>query len=150
MNALLGDASPAAQIRASVTYNMIVEGTLAETGYHAYQTMLERNQLMPGLCLGIGQLRRDESRHIAYGLYLLARLVAADRGLWDVLEQRMGALLDPALGVIRELFDAYDSMPFGLVIDEFLDYALGQFQKRMSRLEQARDGALDALLAEVV
>ena len=43
MNRLLDDASPAAQVRASVTYNMIVEGVLAETGYHAYLTALERN-----------------------------------------------------------------------------------------------------------
>ena len=35
MSALVTDRSPAAQVRASVTYNMIVEGVLAETGYHA-------------------------------------------------------------------------------------------------------------------
>ena len=56
--ALLGlkvDQSPAAQIRASVTYNMVVEGVLAETGYHAFFTMLERNDLMPGLRKEIGR-----------------------------------------------------------------------------------------------
>jgi len=49
LSALEADSSPSAQIRASVTYNMIVEGVLAETGYHAFFTMLERNDLMPGL-----------------------------------------------------------------------------------------------------
>jgi len=33
MYALLSDRSPAVQVRASVTYNMIIEGVLAETGY---------------------------------------------------------------------------------------------------------------------
>ncbi|MEZ4766639.1 MAG: hypothetical protein R3C26_26630 [Calditrichia bacterium] len=47
MDTLLTDASPGAQIRASVTYNMIVEGTLAETGYHAYFQMLSDNNLLP-------------------------------------------------------------------------------------------------------
>lgn len=53
MAPLLVDPSPAAQVRASVTYNMIVEGVLAETGYHAYLSALEANQLMPGQCQGI-------------------------------------------------------------------------------------------------
>ena len=83
---LKADPSPAAQIRASVTYNMVVEGVLAETGYHAFFTMLERNDLMPGLRKGISLLKQDESRHIAYGVYLLSRLVAEHPDLWEMLE----------------------------------------------------------------
>src|SRR3954453_11540775 len=49
MHALLDDASPAAQTRPSVTYNLIVEGVLAETGYHSYFEALEARGLMPGL-----------------------------------------------------------------------------------------------------
>ena len=60
MHALLTDQSPAAQIRASVTYNLIVEGVLAETGYYAYYNMLDRNNIMPGLKYGVGLLKRDE------------------------------------------------------------------------------------------
>jgi ribonucleoside-diphosphate reductase beta chain len=41
MNTLRDDTSMAAQARAAATYNMIVEGVLAETGYHAYLTALE-------------------------------------------------------------------------------------------------------------
>ncbi|NDJ84283.1 MAG: R2-like ligand-binding oxidase, partial [Chloroflexi bacterium] len=43
LQSLKEDASPLAQARASVTYNMIVEGMLAETGYHAYFTALAKN-----------------------------------------------------------------------------------------------------------
>ena len=32
-----------------MTYNMIVEGVLAETGYQGYFTALERRGLMPGM-----------------------------------------------------------------------------------------------------
>ncbi|MGQ9768067.1 MAG: hypothetical protein ACUVSS_12295 [Anaerolineae bacterium] len=73
MAALLSDPTPANQVRASTTYNMVVEGILAETGYHAYLTALERNGLMPGQCKGIRLLKQDESRHIAYGLYFISR-----------------------------------------------------------------------------
>jgi len=137
MQTLLHDPSPSAQIRAAATYNMMIEGTLAETGYHAYYAMLERNGLMPGLRHGLGLLKRDESRHIAYGLYWLARLLAADASLWHVLEQRMATLLDLGLESINEVFDLYNPMPFGLQREAFVVYALEQFNKRMARLERA-------------
>ena len=140
MQALLTDRSPAAQIRASVTYNMIVEGVLAETGYHAYLTALERNGLMPGQCAGIRLLKQDESRHIAYGIYLISRLVAEDPALWPVAENTMNELLGSAIGVVGETFAAYATMPFGLEQGEFIDFALGQFNKRLERIEHARDG----------
>jgi len=139
MGRLLDDPSPAAQVRASVTYNMIVEGVLAETGYHAFGTALERNGLMPGQCRGIRLLQQDESRHIAYGIHLISRHVAADPTLWDVAEETMNTLLPHALGVIGDTFGCYEAMPFGLVEDQFIDYALGQFNKRLARIERARD-----------
>jgi ribonucleoside-diphosphate reductase beta chain len=145
MNRLLEDRSPAAQARASVTYNMIVEGVLAETGYHAYHTALERNGLMPGVGRGISLLRQDESRHIAYGVFLLSRLIAADDSLWDVIETTMNELLTPALGIIGDAFALYDPIPFGLVEADFVDYALSQFQKRIERIERARGASLDEI-----
>ncbi len=145
LGALRDDPSAAAQVRASVTYNMIVEGMLAETGYHAYFTVLERSDLMPGTRRGIALLKQDESRHIAYGIYLLSRLVAEDGTLWDVLEERMNELLPAALGVIGDVFAAYDPVPFGLVEEDFTDYALAQFQKRVARLERARTMSLEEI-----
>ena len=133
------DRSPEAQIRASVTYNMIVEAVLAETGYHAYYTVLDRHQILPGTREGIVHLQQDESRHIAYGLYLLSRLVAEHPDLWDALEDQMNQLFLPAVGVIGDAFACYDPMPFGLVESGFVDFAVAQFNKRMERLEGARN-----------
>jgi ribonucleoside-diphosphate reductase beta chain len=145
--ALAADASPAAQLRAAVTYNMVVEGMLAETGYHAFFSMLEANGLMPGVRTGIRLLKQDESRHIAYGVFLLARLVAEHPDLWDGLEAHMNSLLYPAVGVISEAFDAYAVVSFGLVEDDFVNYAMDQFQKRFARLEKARGSTLAEVLA---
>ena len=142
---LKDDASPAAQVRASVTYNMVVEGVLAETGYHAFFTMLERNNLMPGLRKGISLLKQDESRHIAYGIYLLSRLVAEHPDLWDELQLQMNSLLPFAIGVIGDAFAAYEVPPFGLVEDDFINYAMDQFSKRAERLEKARGVSLDEI-----
>ena len=141
--ALKTDASPAAQIKASVTYNLLVEGMLAETGYHTYFTTLERNNLMPGVRKGIQLLKQDESRHIAYGIFLISRLVAEDDCLWQIVEDTMNELLMPGLGVIGDAFACYDPIPFGLVEMEFVEYAMNQFQKRIERVEKARGASLD-------
>jgi len=143
--ALEADSSPSAQVHASVTYNMVVEGVLAETGYHAFFTMLERNDLMPGLRKGISLLKQDESRHIAYGVYLLSRLVAEHPEEWDTLDMQMNNLLPSAIGVIGDAFAAYDVVPFGLVEDDFVNYAMGQFTKRFERLEKAKGANLDEI-----
>ena len=146
--ALLGlkvDQSPAAQIRASVTYNMVVEGVLAETGYHAFFTMLERNDLMPGLRKGISLLKQDESRHIAYGVYLLSRLIAENPQEWEKLEMYMNTQLPLAIGVIGDAFARYEVVPFGLVEEDFVNYAMSQFSKRFERLEKAKGQSLDEI-----
>ncbi len=148
MQALLTDRSPIAQARAAVTYNMIVEGVLAETGYHSYHRMLEEADLMPGLRAGLVRVKQDESRHIAYGIYLLARLAAEHDDVWDAIEQRMSELLPLALATVSETFDPYEVPPFGLTEEEFVEYATGQFGKRLARIERARDHGLAALVLD--
>jgi len=142
LDRLTTDQSPEAQLIASVTYNMIVEGVLAETGYHAYYSMFKNNNIMRGNLEGITKLKQDESRHIAYGIFLISRLVAENPGLWAVAEAKMNDLLMPAIGVINESFAPYDPVPFGLDIDEFVTYAMMQFQKRLARIEKARGATL--------
>ena len=143
MERLRTDDSNEALAMASATYNIIVEGVLAETGYRAYHAALARNGIMPGMQEGIQLTRRDESRHIAYGIYLLARLVHEEgAGLWNRVQERMGELIEPAVGVIPEVFACYDPMPLGLRMDEFTDFAMLQFQARLGRLERAVKGDL--------
>jgi ribonucleoside-diphosphate reductase beta chain len=151
MHRLRTDRSPVAQARASATYNMIVEGVLAETGYHVFHEVLVTRGIMPGMQQMAGYLKLDESRHIAYGLYLLSRL-AAEHGddVWKAIVDTMNRLIDPAIAVVTEAFAAYpeDAVPFGLTPAPFIDFAMGQFDKRLQRLETARTqhvAELDAL-----
>jgi len=147
MDRLRFDASPAAQAVASTTYNMIVEGVLAETGYYGYDALLKRNNLMPGMQQVVAHLRRDESRHIAYGVHLLSRLLAEHGDeVWNAVEARLNELLEPAMGVIAESFAAYEVIPFGLTMEEFSDFAFSQFGRRVARLEKARTQTLAEVL----
>jgi ribonucleoside-diphosphate reductase beta chain len=140
MNALRTDRSPPAVANAVVTYTMIVEGVLAETGYHGYFTALERAGRLDGLREGLALVKRDESRHIAYGVYLISRLVQEDPGLWPAIEARMEELLPTALSVVHETFAPYEVMPFGLELEEFVAFATDQYGKRIARIERARAG----------
>lgn len=147
LDRLRRDRSAVAQAEASVTYNLVVEGVLAETGYRAYHSVLERNGILPGMQRAVGHLRSDEARHLAYGVFLLSRLVAAEGdAVWEAIERRMGALLEPAMATIQEVFAPYAEMPFGLELSEFTDFALAQFQTRLGHIARARSQSLEQIL----
>jgi ribonucleoside-diphosphate reductase beta chain len=137
MSALLTDPSPAAQVCASVTYNMFVEGVMAETGYKGFYDVLSQAHIMPGLKQGIGYLKRDESRHIAYGVFLISRLIAADKSLWPIIEKRMHTLFAIMLEQDPEL-PTYEIPPAEEQSLNFnLDYAKVQLDKRLARIKRA-------------
>jgi ribonucleoside-diphosphate reductase beta chain len=145
MERLIHDPSPEAQAEASVTYNMIVEGVLAETGYYSTFCSYKRLGLMPGTVKTFEYLQRDESRHIAYGVYLLQRLITEHDHVWDVVRKRMELLLPTAIGVVNELIGQVEVLPFGLDKDEMMQYAMKQFDIRMSLLERAHGKSVEEL-----
>ena len=138
MGALQTDSSPAALARASTTYNLVVEGIIAETGYHAYFIALDKKNVLPGTRKGVSLIKQDEARHLAYGMYLLSRLMSEDPSLWNGVQETMNGLLGPVMGLIHETFGRYETPPFGEDESTFTNYAMGQFQKRLDRLERAR------------
>jgi len=139
MARLLDDSSPAAQAEAFVTYSVISEGVLSETGHHLYLTALRHRGALPGLMEGLMRVKRDEARHMTYGVYYLARLVAEDPAVWRVIERRMNVLLAGALGIITEFFEAYRPMPFGLTLEDTVSYAMARFARRSARIERAKE-----------
>jgi len=152
MHRLDTDRSFEAQAAASTTYNLIVEGVLAETGYFTYYQILTDHEILPGMQRVVRHLQADESRHLAYGVFLLSRLVAEHgEPAWSAVEAQMNRLLEPALGVIREAFEAYDPehVPFDLELEPFLAFAQDQFAKRMAHIERARGRSLESVLGSV-
>ncbi|UUV28643.1 R2-like ligand-binding oxidase [Amycolatopsis roodepoortensis] len=137
--ALEKDPSAAAQIRASVTYNHVVEGCLALTGYFAWAKVCKSRNILPGMQKVVKHIGDDERRHMAWGTFTCRRHVAADDRNWDVVDERMQELLQPALQLIVRLFDVFeDDTPFGISIDEMTDYALDKVNRRLESIESAR------------
>lgn len=138
MYALLTDPSPAAQVRASVLYNMFIEGVLAESGYYQFSQLLDQANMMPGLKQGIEYIKRDESRHIAYGVFLISRLVAEDRSLWPLVEEQMNKLFS-RLQATRE------TSPYANDDVNYMKIAKMHFQKRLASIERARSKTLEQI-----
>lgn len=138
LSALLTDVSPRAQAHALLVYHMIVEGVLAETGYEAAFIACQRRGILPGLVRGFEHIKRDESRHIAYGLHALGRILKTDAGLWEFYNDTLNALLATAIGVIPEALERYgDDIPFGISLADMTGYAMDQFSKRYAVLERS-------------
>lgn len=148
LHALREDPSPEALGRASAVYNMVVEGMLAETGYHGYFTIMDRHGILPGQRAGIQKLKQDESRHIAYGVYLLSRLMSEEPHVWDVVDAAMQELLPHGMGLVEDIFSPYDELPFNIDPGEMMAYAAAQFQKRYDRIQRARGMTLDEINRE--
>jgi ribonucleoside-diphosphate reductase beta chain len=139
LNALTTDPSPAAQVRASVVYNHVVEGMLALTGYYAWHKICVDRRILPGMQELIRRIGDDERRHMAWGTFTCRRHVAADDANWTVFETRMNELIPLALRLIEEGFALYgDDIPFGLSVDEFMQYSSEKGMRRFGTINSAR------------
>ena len=138
LNALSSDSSPAAQIRASVTYNHVVEGMLALTGYYAWHKICVDRNILPGMQELVRRIGDDERRHMAWGTFTCRRHIAADDANWGVFESRMNELMPLALDATAQGFALFDVPPFGLVQDEMTQYAADKGMRRFGTISSAR------------
>ncbi|BBX32581.1 ribonucleotide-diphosphate reductase subunit beta [Mycolicibacterium mageritense DSM 44476 = CIP 104973] len=139
LNALTSDPSPAAQVRASVVYNHVVEGMLALTGYFAWHKICVARGILPGMQALVRHIGDDERRHMAWGTFTCRRHVAADDANWAVFESKMNELIPQALRLTEEGFALYaPNIPFGLAEDEFLQYSTDKGMRRFGTISSAR------------
>ncbi|MGH3556556.1 MAG: R2-like ligand-binding oxidase [Mycobacterium sp.] len=139
LQALSTDPSPAAQVRASATYNHIVEGMLALTGYFAWHKVCAARGILPGMQELVQRIGDDERRHMAWGTFTCRRHVAADDANWTVFETRMNELLPLALEGEEASLALYgDELPFDLSPDELSAYASDKGTRRLGTISSAR------------
>lgn len=96
------DHTPEAIADAATVYNMFAEGVLAETGYKSFYDGLQMIGKMPGLIEGVDNLKKDESRHIAYGTFLLQRLICDHPHLFDRVVKKLEELAPLAISLNSE------------------------------------------------
>lgn len=143
MERLVDDHSPEALAEASTVYNMFVEGVLAETGYYAFYQSLEQIGAMPALLKGIGYLKKDESRHIAYGTFLLQRLISEHPHIFDVVTKKMEELTPLSIQLNQE--GMVEESPFGNDFEDTMNFTLKQLSVRMEILARARGRKIEEI-----
>lgn len=133
MRALLEDDGPEALLRAVMLYHFYVEGVAAEAGYTVYDQVFIGDRRFPGLKRGIRLIRRDEARHIAFGVHVLRRLLAEHHHLFDLFRSQVATLRRLAVDDPDEILRGFqpESTPFGL------DQA-GYRQRYLANLEGMR------------
>lgn len=137
--ALERDSGPASQIRASVTYNHVVEGCLALTGYYGWGKVCSSRGILPGMYKIIKHIGDDERRHMAWGTFTCRRHVAADDAMWQVVTDRMAELMPLALATVDDGTREWgDNPPFGIDPVELSAYAADKLTRRLGAIESAR------------
>ncbi|MEH6943919.1 R2-like ligand-binding oxidase [Bacillus sp. JJ722] len=146
MERLVDDHSPEALAEASTVYNMFVEGVLAETGYYGFYQSLESIGAMPALLKGVDHLKRDESRHIAYGTYLLQRLISEHPHIYDIVKNKMEELTPLALKLNQEGNTGIN--PFGTDIQDTLNFTMRQLSVRMEILARSKGKKIEDIFKQ--
>lgn len=145
MSALYDNPSPENIIRASATYNMAIEGILAETGYYMWYQLMDSENILPGARSGIRNIQLDESRHIAYGVWLCSRMVAEHPDLFYIIPEVMDDCFAYFQKSIGETEAMIGPIPFDYGYDEVIAFAGSQYSKRLARIEKARGKSLEEL-----
>jgi ribonucleoside-diphosphate reductase beta chain len=143
MDRLMHDQSPEAIAEASVVYNMFIEGVLAETGYWSFYEGLNKMGKMPGLIKGIGYLKTDEARHIAYGTFLLQRLICEHPHLFDVVEKKLEQLAPLAFALNIEGQEGEEDSPIPL--EDVLAFSQKQLMVRLDVLARAKGQTMEEI-----
>ena len=64
--------------QAITLYHLVIEASLAQPGQHFIEEGLTRRDLLPGFRSGVANVSRDEQRHIAFGVKMIADLCRED------------------------------------------------------------------------
>lgn len=112
-------------VEAVTHYMGVVEAMLARTGYVGAHDALAERGWLPGLQEGFRLIRRDEGRHVAFGMRVIAEMTAERPDYSDIVLATFERHLPNVLATVAE-FD----YPHPLVdIAKLQGYALEQFQR---------------------
>src|SRR3954467_7793850 len=72
------DRSKLQLAKAVTLYHIVIEASLAQSGQHIMERVVEEHDVLPGFREGVRNVALDEQRHIAFGVRLLAALYRED------------------------------------------------------------------------
>jgi ribonucleoside-diphosphate reductase beta chain len=137
-----------AMVEAVTHYMGVVEAMLARTGYVGASDALAARNWLPGLQEGFRLIRRDEGRHVSFGIHFLREMTGKHPELVPVVQQTFERHLPNVLATVQ----AFD-FPYPIVdLSKLTEYAMDAYAQFMSAigLADADDTPLSAELRESV
>ena len=112
-----------------VTHYMgVVEAMLARTGYIGAHDSLAARGWLPGLQEGFRLIRRDEGRHVAFGIHFIADQCATNPDYRAIVQSTFERHLPNVLGTIQAFVYAYPLVD----LEKLQTFAIGAFQQFMA------------------
>lgn len=110
--------------QAITLYHLIIEAGLAQPGQHLIEESLTRRDLLPGFREGIGNVSKDEQRHIAFGVKLIADLTREDPDCRPAIEELLREIFPYTAAVfVPPDWDERYVTAFGFTLEEIYTYA---------------------------
>jgi hypothetical protein len=121
------------QLAAAIAlYHLVVEATVAQTGQHFIESYLEQGGLLPGFHAGMRNVAADEQRHIAFGVKMLADLVAEDPECVDAIAELLREALRYAVVLfIPPGWDLSYVESFGSTLEDLYTQGLTSLQSKL-------------------
>lgn len=120
----------AALVEAVTHYMGVVEAMLARTGYVGASDALAARNWLPGLQEGFRLIRRDEGRHVAFGIHFLREMTRQHAELIPVVQQTFERHLPNVLATVQ----AFD-YPHPIVdLGKLTQYSLDAYEQFMGAI----------------
>ncbi len=130
-------------VEGAVRYMGIAEAMLARTGYRGAEEALLTRGWLPGLQQGFRLIRRDEGRHVSFGIHFLQEIVERQPSYGEVVQSTFHAALPDVLATVKQ-FDGEHAL---VDLDSLLRYAVDAGRQFMTAAGLGDDEAamLDTL-----
>src|SRR6516165_8240678 len=117
------DRSKPKLAQAITLYHVIVEASLAQPGQHLIEESLKRRDLLPGFREGMGNVAKDEQRHIAFGVKMIADLVREDPDCQPAIEELLREIFPYTAAVfVPPGWDESYITSFGFTLEQIYAY----------------------------
>ncbi len=115
-------------------YHIVIESMLAHTAQHFLRAFCQREHLLTGFSQGIHYIARDESRHIAFGVQTLHRLVTENAECASAALAMLDRVLPAAAGgFVPPLNDWAWFTRLGFTAAELYTFGLRSLQTKLRR-----------------
>ena len=126
------DRSKPKLAQAIALYHLVIEASLAQPGQHLIEESLKRRDLLPGFREGIGNVSRDEQRHIAFGVKMIADLIREDAECLPAIEELLREVFPYTAAVlVPPGWDERYVTAFGFTLEEIYTYGADALDARL-------------------